>query len=108
MQLPLLPNRGRATEFRIRRLKPKDTKQSEFGFCNHFVAVSYCWPSSSAQRSGEPKRDGEQYQVLEGDMKTVCPIRAPKDTIDRVSFANDLDRPGDSPALICHPKSRQS
>ena len=64
MQIPLFPNRGRATKFRIRRLKSKGTKQSELGFCTHFAAVPYCWPSSSAQRSGETKRDGEQYQVL--------------------------------------------
>ena len=88
MQIPLYPNRGRVTKFRIRRLKPKGTKQSELGICTHFVAVPYCWPTPSAQNSGETKRDGEQYQVLEEDMKTVRSIRAPKDTIDRaVSFA---------------------
>lgn len=76
------------TKFRIRRLKPKGTKPSELGICTHFVAVSYCWSSSSAQKSSETSMVSEQYQVLEEDMKTVRPIRAPKDTIDRaVKFA---------------------
>lgn len=86
--IPLFPNRGKATKFRIRRLKPKDTRLSELGICSHFVAVSYCWSSLSSQISGEPNAGSEQYQVLEEDMKTKRPIRAPKDTIDRaVSFA---------------------
>lgn len=88
MHIPLFPNRGKATKFRIRRLKPKDTKYSELGICSHFVAVSYCWSNLSAQTSVELNTDREEYQVLEEDMKTERPIRAPKDTIDRaVSFA---------------------
>lgn len=88
MHIPQFPNHGKATKFRIRRLKPKSTKQSDSGICAHYVAVSYCWSSSSAQNSGEPDTDGEHYEVLEEDMKTVRPIRAPKDTIDRaVNFA---------------------
>lgn len=88
LQIPLFPNRGKVTKFRIRRLKPKGTKASDLGICTHFVAVSYCWSNSSAQKSNEPGTNSEQYQVLEEDMKTVRPIRAPKDTIDRaVSFA---------------------
>ena len=86
MQIPLFPNRHRATEFRIRRLKPKDTKPSKLGTCTHYVAVSYCW--SSAQRSGESNAGSKKYQVLEEDMRTVRLIRAPMDVIDRaVSFA---------------------
>lgn len=88
MHIPLFPNSGKATKFRIRRLKPKDTRLSELGTCSHFVAVSYCWSSLSFQTSGEPNASSEQYQVLEEDMKSKRPIRAPKDTIDRaVSFA---------------------
>ena len=86
MEIPLFPNRGRATKFRIRRLKPKDTLPSQLGMCTHYMAVSYCW--SSAQRSGESNAGSEKYQVLEEDMRTVRPIRAPVDVIDRaVSFA---------------------
>ncbi len=88
MKIPLFPTRKKTTKFRIRRLKPKGTKQSDLGICTHFVAVSYCWSSSSAQRTGESNADCEHYEVLEEDMKTVRPIRAPKDTIDRaVKFA---------------------
>ena len=86
MQIPLFPNRFRATKFRIRRLKPKDTRPSRLGVCTHYAAVSYCW--SSAQRSGESNAGSEKYQVLEEDMRTVRSIRAPMDVIDRaVSFA---------------------
>ena len=88
LQIPLFPNRGRVTKFRIRRLKPKGSKPSELGNCSHFVAVSYCWSSSGTEKPGEPNADGEAYQVIEEDMETVRPIRAPKDVIDRaVSFA---------------------
>ena len=86
MQIPLFPNRCKATKFRIRRVKPKDTKPSNLGNCTHYLAVSYCW--SSAQRSGESNAGGEKYQVLEEDMRTVRPIRAPMNVMDRaVSFA---------------------
>ena len=89
MQIPLFPNRCRATKFRIRRLKPKDTKPSELGICTHYLAVSYCW--SSAQRSGESNAGSEKYRVLEEDMTTERPIRAPVDVIDRaVSFAAQI------------------
>ena len=88
MDIPLFPNHGSTTQFRIRRLKPKGTKQCDLGNCKHFLAVSYCWSSSSAQKSRDLNSDDERYQVLEEDMKTVRPIRAPKDTIDRaVRFA---------------------
>ena len=42
LQIPLFPNYGKVTKFRIRRLKPKGTEPSELGICTHFVAVSYC------------------------------------------------------------------
>lgn len=86
IQIPLFPTRCRATKFRIRRLKPKDTRPSRLGKCTLYLAVSYCW--SSAQRSGESSAGSEKYQVLKEDMRTVRPIRAPMDVIDRaVSFA---------------------
>ena len=89
MHIPLFPNRGRATKFRIRRLKPKGSKQSELGSCTHYVAVSYCWSSSGTEKPGEPDTDREMYQVIEEDTETVRPIRAPKDVVDRaVSFAS--------------------
>ena len=86
--IPLFPNRGKITRFRIRRLKPKDTKPSKFSRCCHFVAVSYCWSSQSARKSAEDETDDEQYQILEEDRETIRQARAPKDTIDRaVKFA---------------------
>ena len=89
MQIPLFPSHGRATKFRIRRLKPKGSKQSELGDCTHYVAVSYCWSSSVTEKPGAPDTDGEVYQVIEEDTETVRPIRAPRDVIDRaVSFAS--------------------
>ena len=88
MHLPLFPNSGKATKVRIRRLKPKGIQQSKLGMCAHFVAVSYCWSSSNAEKLDVSDVDGEQYEVIEEDMKTVRATRAPKDTIDRaVSFA---------------------
>ena len=88
LQIPLFPNRGRATKFRIRRLKPKGTKPSELGRCTHYVAVSYCCSYSGTEKPGERNADREAYQVIEEDMETVRSIRAPKGVIDRaVSFA---------------------
>ena len=89
MQIPLFPNHGRATKFRIRRLKPEGSKQSELGCCTHYVAVSYCWSSSGTEKPDESNTDGEVYRVIEEDTETVRPIRTPKDVIDRaVSFAS--------------------
>ena len=86
--IPLFPNHGKTTQFRIRRLKPKGTKRGDLDICTHFLAVSYCWSNPSAQKSRKLNTDDEPYHVLEEDMKTLRPIRAPKDTIDRaVSFA---------------------
>ena len=88
MEIPPFPNHGRTTKFRIRRLKPKGSMQSELGQCTHYVAVSYCWSSSVTEKPGAPNTDGEKYQVIEEDTETVRPIRAPRDVIDRaVSFA---------------------
>ena len=88
LHIPLFPSHGKITRFRIRRLKPKNTKPSGLSSCCHFVAVSYCWSRQSAEKVAETKSDDELYQVLEENLKTVRPIRAPKDTIDRaVSFA---------------------
>lgn len=88
LHMPLFPNHGKITRFRIRRLKPKDTKASELSTCTHFVAVSYCWSSQSARKPTGSKADDEQLQVLEEDGITARPTRAPRDTIDRaVKFA---------------------
>ena len=90
LHMPLFPNNGQITRFRIRRLKPKDTKPSELSTCTHFVAVSYCWSSQSTRKPAESKADDEQYQVLEGDGTTIRLTRAPRDTIDRaVRFATE-------------------
>ncbi|RDW83486.1 hypothetical protein BP5796_04977 [Coleophoma crateriformis] len=81
--IPLFPTKKRATKFRIRRLRPKDSKTSELHHCTHFLAVSYCWQDS--KRTTDPSV--EPYDVIEEDGSTRK-VRAPKDVIDRaVDFA---------------------
>ena len=85
--IPLFPNQGKVRRFRVRRLRPKGSKPSTASACTHFVAVSYCWEGHAAL-STTSEHAGDDYQVLEEDMTTMRPIRAPKDTIDRaVGFA---------------------
>ncbi|KAK2603282.1 hypothetical protein N8I77_009750 [Diaporthe amygdali] len=72
--IPLFPNRGKLTRFRIRRVFPPNFKGS--AHCDHFVAVSYCW-------SSENNTESEPYKVVEED-GTVRNVRAQNSTIDRV------------------------
>lgn len=82
--IPLFPNQGKVSRFRIRRLLP--TGNDKLPECCHFIAVSYCWTSQGDSKS---QLDEEQYLVREED-GTVRPIRAQRSTIDRVvSFARE-------------------
>ncbi|KAI8677386.1 HET domain-containing protein [Fusarium sp. Ph1] len=82
--IPLFPNEGKATKFRIRRVNKVGS--NEHSRCDHFVAVSYCWSAATANRS-----DNEEgpYKVVEED-GSVRDMRAAKSTIDRVvTFARE-------------------
>lgn len=72
--IPLFPNKGKVTRFRIRRVYPPDVKGT--ASCDHFVAVSYCW-------SSENNTGSKPYQVVEED-GTVRDVRAQNGTLDRV------------------------
>ncbi|KAI1206855.1 heterokaryon incompatibility protein-domain-containing protein [Annulohypoxylon truncatum] len=79
--IPLFPNEGKVTKFRIRRVyQPGNTQKYR---CHHFVAVSYCW-------SNEPTAEGEEkYRVVDEDKKERY-MRASNATIDRcVAFARE-------------------
>ncbi|GAP92134.1 putative heterokaryon incompatibility [Rosellinia necatrix] len=72
--LPLFPNE-KVTRFRLRRFR---------NFCNHFVAVSYCWSSEKGRAV-----EDTGYEVVEED-GTVRNARASNNTIDRaVAFARE-------------------
>ncbi|RSL64479.1 hypothetical protein CEP54_004704 [Fusarium duplospermum] len=82
--VPLFPNEGKITKFRIRRVnKPGSNEVSR---CDHFVAVSYCWSAATANRSDDEEGP---YKVVEED-GSVRDMRAAKSTIDRVvTFARE-------------------
>jgi hypothetical protein len=73
--IPLFPNQGTITTFKIRRIDPKAWTR-----CRHFVAVSYCWAAQTAGTEGTPKAP---YKVVEED-GSVRDMRASSSTIDRV------------------------
>lgn len=79
--VPLFPNEGKVTKFRIRRLYANGDERPQR--CTHFVAVSYCWSSTeTGQRT-------DQYEIVEEDGRTRK-ARAPNATIDRiVAFARE-------------------
>lgn len=82
--IPLFPNQGKVTRFRIRRLLPVGS--DKLAECCHFVAVSYCWTS---QGDLDSRPDEEPYLVRE-ENGTIRQIRAQRATIDRVvSFARE-------------------
>ncbi|KAI1389582.1 heterokaryon incompatibility protein-domain-containing protein [Hypoxylon trugodes] len=79
--IPLFPNEGKVTKFRIRRLYSSEIADAVR--CDDFVAVSYCW-------SNEKGNDGTtRHQVIEEDGR-VRDARASNATIDRtVAFARE-------------------
>ncbi|KAH6642223.1 heterokaryon incompatibility protein-domain-containing protein [Boeremia exigua] len=77
--IPLFPNNGTITSFKIRRIDPKAWTQ-----CRHFVALSYCWAAEGTEFGGSPKAP---YTVIEEDGR-LRNMRASSATIDRaVDFA---------------------
>jgi hypothetical protein len=73
--IPLFPNQGAITTFKIRRIDPKAWTR-----CRHFVAISYCWAAQTAGTEENPK---VPYKVVEED-GSVRDMRASSSTIDRV------------------------
>ncbi|KAK6841063.1 hypothetical protein PG987_001923 [Apiospora arundinis] len=86
--VPLFPNHGKVTRFRIRRLHRPDSKN--LSYCNHFIAASYCWSSQVGKRyAADDNADKGPYQVIEED-GSRRDMRANPYTIDRlVAFARD-------------------
>ena len=77
--IPLFPNQGTVTTFKIRRIDPKAWTR-----CRHFVAISYCWSAQKLEPDDSPKA---RYQVIEEDGKPRN-MRANSSIIDRaVDFA---------------------
>ena len=77
--IPLFPNHGVVTTFKIRRIDPAAWTQ-----CRHFVAISYCW---AAQKIGPDESPRPTYTVIEED-GISRDMRASSATIDRaVDFA---------------------
>ena len=74
-QIPLFPNQGCITNFRIRRIDPK-----AWAVCRHFVAVSYCWTAQDSGVDGHPEAP---YKVIEED-GSIRDTRASNSTINRV------------------------
>ncbi|KAI1427001.1 heterokaryon incompatibility protein-domain-containing protein [Xylaria sp. FL1777] len=80
--IPLFPNEGKITKFRIRRVYSLESEKTRS--CGHYVAVSYCWSGESDNRS-----QGQPYQIIEEDGKERD-ARAPNALIDRiVNFARE-------------------
>ncbi|KAJ4169823.1 hypothetical protein NW754_005970 [Fusarium falciforme] len=82
--IPLFPNEGKITKFRIRRVNKVGS--NGHSRCDHFVAVSYCWSAATANRSDDEEGP---YKVVEED-GSVRDMRAAKSTINRVvTFARE-------------------
>lgn len=81
--LPLFPNTGRPTKFRIQRLRPKHGQSTRPSRCNHFVAVSYCHSDFEQSASSPGLKEEDPYIVVEEDGVTERPIRAPRTVLDR-------------------------
>ncbi|PVH81654.1 hypothetical protein DL98DRAFT_571010 [Cadophora sp. DSE1049] len=83
-KIPLFPNEGEATKFQIVQLKNGEDSQAAFSNCEHFVAVSYCWPPPQYDAEGNFIQHRGRYSVkdLQG---RVRPNRAPEDVITRAA-----------------------
>lgn len=78
--IPLFPNEGAVSTFKIRRVDPNAWH------CRHFVAVSYCWAAQPLETNNSSSLP---YKVIEED-GSVRDMRASKTTIDRVvDFARE-------------------
>jgi len=73
--------------FQVVRLENKEETGFEFSSCDHFIAVSYCWPSPMFDENGDIIQHTGQY-LVRGEDTITRPNRAPEDVIDRaVAFA---------------------
>ncbi|KAL2068075.1 hypothetical protein VTL71DRAFT_16173 [Oculimacula yallundae] len=85
--VPLFPNEGEVTNFQIVQLQNATDIEETFSNCDHFVAVSYCWPPPQYDGEGNFIQHKGEYSVkdLNGNVR---PNRAPEDVITRaVRFA---------------------
>lgn len=81
--IPIFPSEGEVTKFRIVQLAEGDL----FSSCDHFIAVSYCWPPPEYDNDGIMTQHQGRYDVTEQSGR-VRKNRAPEDVIDRaVQFA---------------------
>ncbi|KAH8664370.1 heterokaryon incompatibility protein-domain-containing protein [Xylariales sp. PMI_506] len=86
--IPLFPNTGEVSTFKIRRAALPTREGDEATSCQHFVAVSYCW-SSQGSDNAEEEPDSKPYTVVEENGSKRA-MRASKGTIDRaVAFARE-------------------
>lgn len=86
-KVPLFPNEGEATKFQVFQLENAENTEAKFSNCDHFVAVSYCWPPLQYDTEGNAIQHKGRYSVKDLDGR-VRPNRAPEDVITRaVEFA---------------------
>jgi hypothetical protein len=85
--MPLWPNEEQVKNFKVVRLDNKEETGFEFSSCDHFIAVSYCWPPPKFDDDGNIIQHTGQYLVRDEGGRTR-PNRAPEDVLDRaVAFA---------------------
>ncbi|KAF4991859.1 hypothetical protein FDECE_13886 [Fusarium decemcellulare] len=81
--IPLFPNEGKVTKFRIRRVSRRTNDQASN--CDHFIAVSYCWSDDTNRGNA----NDPPYKVIEED-GSIRDMRVAKNTTDRiVAFARE-------------------
>lgn len=80
--IPLFPNVGHVSRFRLRRARKWDDSGKHLARCNHFVAVSYCWESQVDNEMAKEAAN-QPYTVIEED-GTERAMRTPRGTINRV------------------------
>ena len=86
-RIPVFPPDGGARTFRVGRLTSKELVEGEFSTCDHFIALSYCWPLAVYDDEGNTTENGGTYLVKD-ENGIVRLNRAPDDVISRaVDFA---------------------
>ena len=90
---PEFPHHFKPTKFRL--FRPRDEADLEgFGWskqcCNHYLAVSYCWPPLKTDKYGNIIQEKGNYQIRDLDGTVRC-SRALDDVLDRaVDVANSF------------------
>jgi hypothetical protein len=89
-EMPDFPQHFKPRKLRLVRLPSSLLdKKSDTGtkVCNHYAAISYCWPEPEIDADGNPIKPVSTYQVRELD-GTVRPARALDSVLDRaIDFA---------------------